>query len=126
MPRYEFQGNFFFDTQAEREAGPTPGQIAFGNAVATYIASHPTAFAGDTPVNVDGVDHSAPRQHMQHVQAHLTSRQNLDALMAAMINQAQTRGAVVPSSMWLKQVPDGGGSAPGVQAAAPDWVQTAI
>lgn len=119
--RYEFQGRFLFDTQAQREAGPTTTQQQFSTDVAAYIAAHPTVFQGYTPINRDGVTHDSPPQHYQLVEAQLTTRQTLDALFSALIAQAQQRGAVAPSDMWLKVV-DTTGVTDGQQATAPGWV----
>lgn len=111
MPRFEFDGRFAFPD--------TPTENAFGADVDAYIASHPNAFAGYTPISSHINYHGTS---MWHVQARFTSRNNLNALFAAIKPQAINHGAVLGSTMWLKQIADGGGVTDGVQASAPGWV----
>jgi hypothetical protein len=77
-------------------------------------------------MNFNSTDHSTPRQHYQHVQARFALRQDLDALFAALKTQAQARGAVAPSDMWLKVVADTGGVTDGLQTSAPGWVDSPV
>jgi hypothetical protein len=126
MPRFEFQGQFFFGTQAQREAGVSAAQANFASAAQNYINTHPSIFFGYTPINGDRVDHSLPRQHYQLVQARFVQRTDLDALFAALKTQAQSFGAVAPSNMWLKQVADTGGVTDGLQTSAPAWTDSPI
>lgn len=116
MPRYEFKGSFYFPNQTS--------QTAFASAVQTYMDSHASMFQvypGEAgPVNRSAVDHSGVTYQL--VRGHMITRSDLDTLFAQMKSQAQTRGAIAPSTMWLKQVADQGGVTSAVAADAPGWV----
>jgi hypothetical protein len=73
----------------------------------------------DGPVNRSTIDHSGVTYQL--VRGHLTTRSSLDTLFAQMKSQAQARGAISPSTMWLKQVADQGGVTSAVAADAPGW-----
>jgi hypothetical protein len=115
MPRYEYKGSFYFAT-------PT-AQTTFASAVQSYMDAHPTQFRiypGETgPTNFSTTDHSGGTYQL--VRGHMITRTDLDTLFSQMKSQAQTRGAIAPSKMWLKQVADTGGVTDSVFAAAPDW-----
>lgn len=111
MPRYEFDGRFAFSD--------APTQASFANAVQTYINNNPTVFFGYTPVN-DSINYHGTV--LQHVQARFANRQNLGNLFDTLKTQAQNRGAVAGSTMWLKTVADAGGVTEAIAADAPGWV----
>jgi hypothetical protein len=115
VPRYEYKGSFYFATQ--------PTQVAFAAAVQSYMDSHLSQFlvypGEDGPTNVSTTDHSGVRYQL--VRGHLLIRSDLDTLFAQMKSQASSRGAIAPSTMWLKQVADTGGVTDGVGADAPGW-----
>jgi hypothetical protein len=116
MPRFEFKGSFYFATPAT--------QTAFGAAVQNYMDAHPamfTVYPGESgPLNAATADHSG--NAYQLCRGHLTTRTDLDTLFGQMKTQAQTRGAIAPSTMWLKQVADAGGVTDSVwTSAANGW-----
>jgi hypothetical protein len=111
MPRFEFQGTFYF--------GTTLARTQFGSAAQSYIDSHPGIFFGYTPINRSQDDHS--HVTYQLVQARFSLRSDLDALFAALKTQAQTRGAIAPSSMWLAEIADDNSSLQRITSSAPAW-----
>jgi hypothetical protein len=113
VPRFEFQGTFYFST-------PTI-QSQFASAAQSYIDTHPNIFFGYTPINRSQADHS----HLvyQLVQARFTLRSDLDALFASLKSQAQTRGAIAPSTMWLADISDTN-VIERITSSAPGWVDT--
>lgn len=115
MARYEFDGRFAFPDQ--------PTQASFAAVVQNYIDTHPAVFFGNPPMN-DSINYHGTV--LQHVQARFTNRQNLNTLFATLKTQAQNRGAIAPSSMWLKEVADGGGVVDGVESSAPGWADFQI
>ena len=115
MPRYEFDGTFMFANRTVEDQ--------FGTAVQTFINNNAADFFGYTPINVHVDYHGTSARH---VQARFTSRANLDKIFAAAKTQAQNRGAVAPSSMWLKVVADEGGVTEGLQSSAPAWTDSPV
>jgi hypothetical protein len=115
LPRYEFDGRFAFPD--------SPTQVSFATAVQTYIDNNQATFFGYTPVNSSINYHGVP---MQHVQARFSNRAALGSLFDALKAQAQSRGAIPPSTMWLKTVADAGGVTEAVGADAPSWTDYAI
>ena len=113
MARYEFNGDFYFATQNALNQ--------FGNAVQNYIDSNPDVFFGYPPINRTQLakDRVTP---FRKVQARFSNRQQLDDLFADIKTQAQNRGAIVPSTMWLGEVADDETVTTKTGADAPSWV----